>query len=36
MSVRLGVFLSSHMSGRDRRIEGRLAALADLGLEWAA
>ncbi|WP_405763514.1 helicase associated domain-containing protein, partial [Streptomyces sp. NBC_01420] len=35
-SVRLGVFLSNHKSRRDRLSEDQLAALAGLGLEWAA
>ncbi|TXR94521.1 helicase, partial [Streptomyces sp. col6] len=35
-SVRLGVFLSNHKSRRDKLSEDQLAALADLGLEWAA
>ncbi|MFB9579537.1 DEAD/DEAH box helicase [Streptomyces yanii] len=35
-SVRLGVWLSNHKSRRDRLSEQQLAALANLGLEWAA
>ncbi|MFE7711368.1 helicase associated domain-containing protein [Streptomyces sp. NPDC057486] len=35
-SVRLGVWLSNQKSRRDRLSEQQLAALADLGLEWAA
>ncbi|MFE9968803.1 hypothetical protein [Streptomyces sp. NPDC005525] len=32
----LGVFLSNQKSRRDRLSEQQLAALAELGLEWAA
>ncbi|WP_439655049.1 Helicase associated domain protein [Streptomyces chryseus] len=35
-SVRLGVFLSNHKNRRDRLTDDQLAALANLGLEWAA
>ncbi|MFE4922804.1 helicase associated domain-containing protein [Streptomyces sp. NPDC056661] len=34
-SVRLGVFLSNHKNRRDRLTDQQLAALAELGLEWA-
>ncbi|MET9513442.1 Helicase associated domain protein [Streptomyces flavidovirens] len=34
--VRLGVFLSNQKSRRDRLTDDQLAALANLGLEWAA
>ncbi|OEJ56624.1 hypothetical protein BGM19_39010 [Streptomyces agglomeratus] len=34
-SVRLGVFLSNHKSRRDRLTDDQLAALANLGLDWA-
>ncbi|OEJ36363.1 helicase associated domain-containing protein [Streptomyces agglomeratus] len=33
--VRLGVFLSNHKNRRDRLSEQQLAALAELGLDWA-
>ncbi|MGW3739868.1 Helicase associated domain protein [Streptomyces sp. NPDC005146] len=35
-SVRLGVWLSNQKSRRDRLSEQQIAALANLGLEWAA
>ncbi|MFB9572374.1 helicase associated domain-containing protein [Streptomyces yanii] len=35
-SVRLSVWLSNQKSRRDRLSEQQLAALANLGLEWAA
>ncbi len=34
-SVRLGVFLSNQKSRRDRLSDDQLAALAELGVEWA-
>ncbi|MGW8557498.1 hypothetical protein [Streptomyces tubercidicus] len=34
--VKLGVFLSNSKSRRAKLTADRLAALADLGLEWAA
>ncbi|MFE9913492.1 Helicase associated domain protein [Streptomyces clavifer] len=35
-SIRLGVFLSNQKSRRDRLTDDQLAALAALGLDWAA
>lgn len=34
--VRLGVFLSNQKNRRDRLSEQQLAALANLGYDWAA
>ncbi|MCX5315935.1 helicase associated domain-containing protein [Streptomyces sp. NBC_00154] len=34
-SVRLGVFLSNHKNRRDRLTDHQLAALAELGYDWA-